>query len=46
MHDAYYLVGLFALVVLFFAWRLPAHLSPTRPARSAQARLAPGAADD
>jgi MFS family permease len=46
MHDAYYLVGLFALVVLFFAWRLPAHLSPTRPARSPKSRLAPGAADD
>lgn len=45
MHDAYFVVGLFGLVILAFAWWLPARLSPTRPARL-ERRLAPSAADD
>jgi len=45
MHGAYYIVGLFGLVLLTFAFGIPARLSPTRlPAT--QTRLAESAADD
>ncbi len=30
MHQAYFLVGIFALVILAFAFGIPARLSPTR----------------
>jgi EmrB/QacA subfamily drug resistance transporter len=46
MHDAYFLVGALALIVLVFTWRIPARLSPTRPAAAPESRLAPSAADD
>jgi EmrB/QacA subfamily drug resistance transporter len=46
MHAAYFIVGVLALVVLAFTWRIPARLSPTRPTASPEPRLASGAADD
>jgi len=47
MHDAYFIVGVLALVVVALAWRIPARLSPTRPAAAPAPRLASsGAADD
>lgn len=46
MHAAYFIVGVLALVVLAFTWRIPARLSPTRPAASPEARLAASSADD
>jgi EmrB/QacA subfamily drug resistance transporter len=46
MHEAYYVMGLFAVAVLVFSLCIPARLSPVRlPPRSAP-RLEPSAADD
>jgi hypothetical protein len=45
MSISYVIVGLLTIVVLVFALRIPAHMSPTRPARH-QPGLAPSAADD
>ncbi len=45
MHGAYYIVGLFALVILGFACAIPARLSPQRQP-APHSRLAEGAADD
>ncbi len=46
MHDAYLIIGVFAMAIVFITWRMPAYLSPTRPAGVPQPRLVPGAADD
>jgi EmrB/QacA subfamily drug resistance transporter len=43
MHDAYLILGLLVFVVLAFTWRIPARLSPTRPAAAGTERSLAGA---
>ena len=46
MHDAYLVMGLFALVILGFSWCIPARLSPIRPAAPSRQASVLDAADD